>query len=92
MFLFVDFLWVMTSCGVVVGYNRSEVHAASIFLPQHYTASQPRRPRPEDGDSMDIRNSVTLTQHCTALLSRRPRLGPSVFVSKVTTFHTTLIS
>jgi hypothetical protein len=42
------------------------------ILPQHYTASQPRRPRPEDGVSMDLWNVGTV-QHYTASQLTRPR-------------------
>jgi len=41
----VEILWVTTPCSVVVGCQRSmDVWNVGI-LPQHYTASQPRRPR-----------------------------------------------
>jgi len=36
----------------------------TLVLPQHYTASQPRRPRSEDGGSMDLWNVCpTITLH-----------------------------
>jgi hypothetical protein len=44
--------WVMTPCSVVVGYQRFRVEDGGSkdlrsvhIIPQHYTASQPRRPR-----------------------------------------------
>jgi len=63
----------------------SKVLRSDNILPQHYTASQPRRPRLEDGGSIDLRN-VSILDYYTASQPVRPGLGTdmcSVFTAGV---------
>jgi len=42
--LLVELFWVMTQCSVAVGYQRFG-EPCCLNMPQHYRASQSRRPR-----------------------------------------------
>jgi len=45
----VEDLWIVTMCSVLVEYQREDGGSKVLrnvgMLPQHYTASEPRRPR-----------------------------------------------
>jgi hypothetical protein len=53
-----EIFWVVTPCGVVVGY---QLFGEPCCLTLHFTSFHP-----EDGGSMDLRNVGILPQHHTA--------------------------
>jgi len=65
------------------------IYLRNFGILQHYTTSQPRRPR-EDGGSTDLRNFGIQPQHYTTSQPRRPREdGGSMDLRNVGTYHNT---